>query len=101
MSDPSVDHDAVTDLTAELRYLLNHWDAIGVYDEECDLPPDEYDCLIGPILTRLARRASRAALSEYLWHEIENHFGLDPVRCGADAFADRVLAWYSTKNVGS
>ena len=67
-------------------------------DEALDFPPDEYDCLIGPILTRLARGDSRAAFSEYLWFEIENHFGLDPVRCGSDAFADRLRAWYGAKN---
>ena len=39
--------------------------------------------------------------SPYLWNEIENHFGLDPVRCGTDAFSGGMLAWYSAKNVGS
>jgi hypothetical protein len=34
----------------ELRYLLNRRDPIGVYDQEHDSPPDEYDCLIGPLL---------------------------------------------------
>jgi hypothetical protein len=98
MTDPPVDHDSLADLTGELRYLLNRWDPIGICDEALDFPPDEYDCLIGPILTRLARGDSRAAFSEYLWFEIENHFGLDPVRCGSDAFADRLRAWYGAKN---
>src|SRR6202011_2303431 len=44
---------------------------------------------------RLARRDSRADLSEYLWYEVQEHFGLDPVRCGTDGFADRLLAWYA------
>jgi hypothetical protein len=35
-------------LQDELRYLLNRWDPIGVYDELLDCPPDEYDCLLGP-----------------------------------------------------
>ncbi|MGC1282913.1 MAG: hypothetical protein WA895_08265 [Streptosporangiaceae bacterium] len=47
------------------------------------------------------RLRSRAAFSQYLWNEIENHFGLDPVRCGTDAFSGGMLAWYSAKNVGS
>lgn len=66
-----------------------------------EFPPDEYDCLIGPILTRLARRDSRASFSEYLWNEVENHLGLDPLRCGTDAFADRLQVWYAAKNHGS
>ena len=85
-------------LQDELRYLLNRWDPIGVYDESLDFPPDEYNCLLGPVLVRLARRQSRADLSEYLWHEVQDHFGLDPVWCGTDGFADRLLAWYAAKN---
>jgi hypothetical protein len=69
-------------LQDELRYLLNRWDLMGIYDEQVDFPPGEYDCLIGPLLARLTRYDSRASLCEYLWHEIEDHFGLDPVRCG-------------------
>jgi hypothetical protein len=98
MSEPEIDHNGLADLQDELRYVLNHWDPIGIYDEMLNYPPDEYDCLIGPLLTRLARHDSRATLSEYLWNEVETHFGLDPVRCGTDSFADRLLAWYAAKN---
>lgn len=77
--------------------MLNRWDPIAIYDEALNFPPDEYDCLIGPLITRLARDESRANLSEYLWNQIEDHFGLDPVRCGTDLFADRLLAWYAVK----
>ena len=101
MPDPETDQDSLSDLQGELRYLLNRWDPIGIYDEELDFPPDEYDFLIGPILTRLARRDSRESFCESLWNEIEGHFGLDPVRCGTDAFADRLQAWYAAKNIGS
>jgi hypothetical protein len=90
--------DRSADLQNEMRYLLNRWDPIGIYDADLDFPPDEYDCLISPILSRLAHRDSRASLSEYLWHEIEDHFGLDPVQCGTDRFADRLLAWYAAKD---
>jgi hypothetical protein len=64
-------------------------------------PPGEYDCLIGPLLVRVAHHDSGASLSEYLWREIENHFRLDPARCGIDHFADRLLAWYAAKNQSS
>ena len=97
MTDPEIDQNSLSDLQDELRYLLNRWDPIGIYDKSLDFPPDEYDCLIWPILTRLARRDSRAPFSEYLWNEIENHFGLGPVRCGTEAFADRLQAWYASK----
>jgi hypothetical protein len=38
------------------------------------------DCLIGPLLSRLAAGGGRAKISEYLWTELEEHFGLDPDR---------------------
>jgi hypothetical protein len=85
------------DLHGELRQLLNRWDPIGVYDEERDWPSDEYDCMIDPLLGRLSRGDSRADLSEYLWREIEDHFGLDPTFAGTGAFADRLLAWFAAK----
>jgi hypothetical protein len=37
--------------------------------------------LLGPLLIRLTRGDSRGHLSEYLWREVEDHFGLDPVGC--------------------
>jgi len=46
MSEPAIGHNMLSDLQDELRYLLNHWDPIGIYDEVNDNPPDEYDCLI-------------------------------------------------------
>jgi hypothetical protein len=50
-------------------------------------------CLLAPLWTRLTSGTTRASLSEYLWFELQDHFGLDPVRCGTDSFADRLLAW--------
>ena len=41
MPDPETDQDSLSDLQGELRYLLNRWDPIGIYDEELDFPPDE------------------------------------------------------------
>jgi hypothetical protein len=95
VDDDAAGSDGLDGLQDELRHLLNRWDPIGVYDEALDFPPDEYDCLLAPLLTRLARRDSRTQLSEFLWCEIEDHFGLDPVQCGTDMFADRLLAWYA------
>lgn len=36
-----------------------------------------------------------AVYEQFLWREIEDHFGLDPLRCGTGMFADRLLAWYT------
>jgi hypothetical protein len=40
--------DGLAGLPDEMRYLLNRWDPIGIYDEALDFPPGEYDCLIAP-----------------------------------------------------
>jgi hypothetical protein len=101
MTDEAAGKERLAELQDELRYLLNRWDPIGIYDESLDFPPDEYDCLIGPLLTRLGRHDDRASLSGYLWHEIEDHFGLDPVRIASDSFADSLLAWYAAKTQDS
>ncbi|MDX8050588.1 hypothetical protein SK571_14455 [Lentzea sp. BCCO 10_0798] len=77
---------------AGLRHLLNEWDPIGV----ADVVDDEYDCLLAPLWDRLTRGATRASLSEYLWTEVEDHFGLDPERCDVDGFAERLLALAAT-----
>jgi hypothetical protein len=87
--------DGLSDRQEELRYLLNRWDPIGVYDESLNFPPDEYDCLIGPLLVRLVRRDSRADLSQYLWDEIENHFGVDPVRC--EPIISPIVSWHGSQ----
>lgn len=77
---------------ANLRHLLNQWDPIGV----ADLVDDEYDCLLAPLWNRLIRGVDRASLSEYLWFQVQEHFGLDPERCATDALADRLLALAAT-----
>ena len=66
-----------------------------MYDPVLDFPPDEYDCLPDPLLTRLSRGDS--GTQRFLWHEIEDHFGLDPLSCRSDAFAEQTLAWYAVK----
>jgi len=94
MSEPEIDHIRLADLQDELRYLLNRWDPIGIYDEVLNYPPDEYDCLIGPLLTRLARHDSRATLSEYLWNEVENHSG--SILFDAEPTRSRTASWRGT-----
>lgn len=78
---------------ANLRYLLNQWDPIGV----ADLVDDEYDCLLAPLWCKLTDGATRASLSEYLWLDIQDHFGLDPEGCDIDAFVERLLALAATR----
>ena len=79
-------------IQANLRYLLNEWDFLGV----AELVDDEYDCMMGPLLSLLSRGAGRAQLGEFLWRELEDHFGLsDPALYETDQMADRLAAWWS------
>ena len=91
--DDSVDQ---SDLQANLRHLLNEWDPIGV----ADVVSDEYDCLIAPLLSKLSAGGGRSQISEFLWYELEDHFGLDPDRHDpdrhdVDALANRLVAWWA------
>ena len=79
-----------------LRYLLNDWDPIGV----ADLDSDEYDCMVGPLLSLLLRGNGRAEVSEYLWHELEDHFGLDPDLHEVDSMANQLVVWWSVAAKG-
>jgi hypothetical protein len=76
-------------LQANLRYLVNQWDPIGV----ADLVDDEYDCMLAPLWQRLLKGATAAEISEFLWLELEDHFGLDPHALDVDGFANRLVAW--------
>ncbi|MDT7804785.1 MAG: hypothetical protein QOI78_8218 [Actinomycetota bacterium] len=80
------------DAQDNVRYLLNRWDPIGVADEV----DDEYDCLVAPLLSRLAAGAGRAEIGEFLWYELTDHFGLsDPAAHDSDRMADRLVAWWA------
>ncbi|MBQ0988191.1 hypothetical protein KBZ10_27505 [Streptomyces sp. F63] len=75
-----------------LRHLLNEWDPIGVADEV----QDEYDCMLAPLLQRLHGGADQTEIGEFLRHELEHHFGLDPRVQRPDAMAARVIAWWAS-----
>jgi hypothetical protein len=53
------------------------WDPIGVMDQP-DWSRDEYDCLVGQLLTMLQSGATNDAIAAYLRKEIVEHFGLSP-----------------------
>ncbi|GLZ78422.1 hypothetical protein Afil01_32290 [Actinorhabdospora filicis] len=80
------------DAQANLRHLLNEWDPLGV----ADVVADEYDCMIAPLLSKLAAGGGRAEIGEFLWHELGDHIGLShPERYGTDPMADRLVAWWA------
>jgi hypothetical protein len=78
--------------TADVRALFMAWDPIGVADEPDAW--DEYDCMIGPALSRLRRGADAAALREWIAHERGNHFELPADELADAVLADALVAWW-------
>lgn len=75
----------------ELRQLLNDWDPIGV--RNLSAHDDEYDCLLGPLLSRLMTGAAPDEVAAFLRQRIEGHFGLDPSSLDTDDLAACTVAW--------
>jgi hypothetical protein len=63
-----------------------------------DLALDEYHCLIAPVLRVLLAGGGPAKVSELLWHELEEQFGLDPAAHDVDLLANRLVAWWGAIN---
>ena len=57
-------------------------------------PRDEYDCLVGPLLTLLDSEAQNREIARYLQKEITEHFGLPPGIYRFTAFAERLRRWF-------
>jgi hypothetical protein len=89
--DDSVDKRERKAAISYLRDLLNEWDPIG----GSHVPPDEYDCLIGHLLSKLTAGAGRSQISEFLRWKLEDHFGLDPDGLDVDGMANRLVAWWA------
>jgi hypothetical protein len=76
----------------DLHRMLNEWDFIGV--GEFSAHDDEYDCLLGPLLTKLASGANVEEVARFLREKIASHFGLDSGRVDVAGFAVNTVAWW-------
>ena len=76
--------------STQLNALLYEWDPIGVGPNG---PRDEYECLVGPLLTLLQSGATQGEIASYLETELVEHFGLEPNRDSIVAAASRIRAW--------
>jgi hypothetical protein len=77
----------------ELNALMCDWDPIGVMADS-SWPRDEYECLVGPLLTLLQSDATKAGIGDYLRKEVAEHFGLPADRYDFLAIAARVHSWF-------
>lgn len=79
--------------SAQLRALMREWDPIGVMADPA-WPRDEYDCLVGPLLTLVQSGASREEITRYLRTEIVKHFGLSGEGYDFHEMTERVCRWF-------
>ena len=82
------------DRVSELRQLLNEWDFIGVFDAETNF--DEYDCMIAPLLARLAEGADSDGIKQWLDAEIIGHFGMSRGQVETASVAERLTTWWQS-----
>jgi hypothetical protein len=83
---------------AEVRALLMEWDAVGVADEP--QAADEYDCMIGPLLSHLRNGADAAFLHDWIARQVADHFGLPPDPDSDRALADALALWWRNRPDG-
>jgi hypothetical protein len=81
---------------AELRDLLCEWDPIGVMGDPT-WPRDEYDCLIGPVLSLLLKGGSDVDVANFLRNEITEHFGLNESYYDFEHIARRITSWFQNR----
>lgn len=79
--------------SAELRSVLCEFDPIGVMGDP-ESPRDEYDCMIGPLLTILLQGSSRSDVAEFVQRELTDHFGLEPELAACVTFAEVLVSWH-------
>jgi hypothetical protein len=75
--------------------MLSQWDAIGVADEPD--AADEYDCMIGPLLSHLFDGASIESLAAWIAQERTEHFGLDEHAEADIALATGLVRWWAAR----
>jgi hypothetical protein len=87
---PKRRHTRIRKLSHGLQDLIDSWDPIGLL--QIGAPKDEYECLVGPILSHLERGDDPVELATWLQSYIADHFEVSSP--DARAFAKKVWAWH-------
>lgn len=77
----------------EIRSLVNDWDPIDLITYGA--PEDEYECVVGPLISLLEQSSTSEEIASFLECEFAEHFGVPGV--DASAFAERARLWYRTR----
>lgn len=73
---------------------MNEWDPIGVRPD-LGGPDDEYSCLYTSLLDQLSGGVDAASIALFLRAELEGHFGLEANFSRPEAFAGRLVEWFT------
>src|SRR2546428_10632818 len=79
--------------SSELNALMHDWDPIGVMRDP-NWPRDEYEWLVGPLLTLLESGATEAEIGSRLRKGIVEYLGLSPEHYDFSAMGARVRVWF-------
>lgn len=85
---------------AELRSLVNEWDPLGVFGDDAPGLPDEYDCVVGPVLGILDAGGGAEEVARFLARHVAEHMVGEPSRpptAGERTFATKVARWYEER----
>ena len=85
----------VRERVRELNALMADWDPTGVIADS-HAPRDEYECLVGPLLTLLQSGAGEPAIRRYLSKQLVEHFGVPANDKDVAAVAARVHRWFES-----
>jgi len=81
----------------ELTSLVIEWDPAALVSTGA--PTDEYECLVGPLPSRLSEGRSPRELGEWLRVHVRDHFG--SANPDTEEFARRVTDWYRVSRRGA
>ena len=76
----------------ELRETVNNWDPVGLI--ELGAPEDEYECLVGQLMSLLELDTQPTGIADFLNYEIPHHFGVFLTK-DANEFAARISRWFT------
>jgi hypothetical protein len=78
---------------SELRAQVNAWDPIGLIG--MGSPPDEYECIVGPLMRYLESGAPAEEIQTFLSREFAEHFSVPVTESTITEFVATARVWFS------
>ena len=86
-----MDHKIIKQQQKELRMILNEWNFLAVAIAG---PQDEYDCMLGPLLTLLHNGADENEVRDFIKKERKEHFGLPEESPSLEPTLQKIFTWW-------